>query len=236
MTKLLLRSRTGWALLAAFVFALLLPGCSTTPRDTPRDITLNRIQTRRVSESHNVLFAPGSAAIAPSERTTLDAFVEDRRAVVSGITLSSGTSPIAARRLANVSKALDAMGVVHTVAMPNPNFTADAVLVAATREIPVPPACPHWTLVGQYDPSNAPSTDLGCANATNLYLMVADPRDLVRGRDLGPADAQPGMRAVEAYRTGNQAVNPQQPSLGGGITSIGASSSGGGTSGGTSGQ
>jgi pilus assembly protein CpaD len=234
MTKFLLRSPTGWTLLAAFAFALLLPGCSTST--APPDITLNRIQTRQVPESHSVLFAPGSTAIAPSERAALDAFVEDKRAVVSGITLSSGTSPIAAQRLANVNKALDAMGVPHAVAAPDPNFTADAVQVAATREIPVPPACPHWTLVGQYDPSNAPSTDLGCANATNLYLMVADPRDLVRGRNLGPADAEPGMRAVQAYRTGNQAINPQLPSLGGGITSIGASSSGGGASGGASGQ
>lgn len=225
MTNHLLRSRTGWAFLAAVALALLLPGCAASPQ---QDIALNRIQVLRTADTHTVFFAPGSAALAPSEEVALRAYLEDSRSSVSAVSISSGSSPIAQQRAASVSRALTGMGTIHTTAAPNSDYTADAVVVAATRQIPVPPACPNWNPVGGYDGSNAPSTNLGCANSTNLFLMVADPRDLVRGRALAPADAEPGMRAVEAYRTGNQAVNPQLPSLNAGITSIGNSSGGGG--------
>ncbi|OLO05854.1 MULTISPECIES: hypothetical protein [Salinicola] len=36
----------------------------------------------------------------------------------------------------------------------------------------------------------------GCANDLNLQLMVADPRDLTHGRDMGPAMAGPVAKAA----------------------------------------
>jgi|SRR5262245_2216939 len=39
----------------------------------------------------------------------------------------------------------------------------------------------------------------GCANNLNLQLMVERPRDLVRGRQPGPAEAAPAVRAAERY-------------------------------------
>lgn len=39
----------------------------------------------------------------------------------------------------------------------------------------------------------------GCANNLNLQLMVERPRDLVQGRQPGPAAAAPAARAAERY-------------------------------------
>ena len=47
----------------------------------------------------------------------------------------------------------------------------------------------------------APMAD-GCWNEANLARMVADPRDLTRGRGLGPADGSREALAVEKYRRG----------------------------------
>ena len=56
------------------------------------------------------------------------------------------------------------------------------VLVAAAEV--VLPGCPDWSRDPGYDPRNLPLSNLGCANAVNLGLMVADPG---RSRD-GRAD------------------------------------------------
>jgi pilus assembly protein CpaD len=79
-------------------------------------------------------------------------------------------------------------------------------------------------------------SNLGCANATNLYLMVADPRDLVSGRMLGPADGEEAVRAVDNYRSGKLDSLSWGPGGGSGGGSSGGSSSGASTSGGSGGQ
>jgi type IV pilus biogenesis protein CpaD/CtpE len=41
-----------------------------------------------------------------------------------------------------------------------------------------------------------------CANDLNLARMVVDQRDLVEGRELGPARAAPVVGAIERYKAG----------------------------------
>ena len=65
------------------------------------------------------------------------------------------------------------------------------------------PNCPDWSKPIGTDSSNTTSSNLGCANQSNLARMVADPRDLVRGRRLGPADGVREAEAVVRYRTDN---------------------------------
>ena len=51
------------------------------------------------------------------------------------------------------------------------------------------PGCPDWSRDPGYDPRNLPLSNLGCANAFNLGLMVADPADLAT-----TPPARPGRR------------------------------------------
>ena len=44
-------------------------------------------------------------------------------------------------------------------------------------------------------------SNLGCANAVNLGLMVADPNDLAMGTPTAPADAAREAEAIVRYRT-----------------------------------
>ena len=48
-----------------------------------------------------------------------------------------------------------------------------------------------------------------CANGANLEAMADRPSDLVRGRQLGPADGAREAAAVEAYRKGQVKVSGQ---------------------------
>lgn len=219
MTNTVFRSYRIWAVVSAIAAELMLSGCVPA---SPDIAAFNRIQAKPVQLTHTVHFAPGSATLTPAEAADLQAFVGTNRR--DSVTIVGGDSPIADARRAQVNQALDNLGVAHRTAPADSGFAAEAVAVTATREVALPPSCPPWAAIGSFDPSNGSINTLGCANGTNLYLMVADPRDLVSGHPQGPADAAPSVAAVEAYRTGKPS-----PDLGaGGATTSGGAATGGG--------
>lgn len=50
--------------------------------------------------------------------------------------------------------------------------------------------------------ANAATPGFGCAHQSNLALIVSDPQDLVRARDMTPADQEVRQRVLQAYRAG----------------------------------
>jgi type IV pilus biogenesis protein CpaD/CtpE len=82
------------------------------------------------------------------------------------------------------------------------NLAPNTVSLVLTETVAVPPKCGEWPIFAGDAPSNAPALFLGCALRSNLYQQVVDKRDLAVGQTPGPADAEPGMRAVQKYREG----------------------------------
>jgi len=78
---------------------------------------------------------------------------------------------------------------------------AGTVKVVVRRHVVTLPGCPDWT-GGPGTYTNTPSRNWGCATATNLGRMVADPRDLAVGRDPGDADGEYMATSIERYRKG----------------------------------
>lgn len=76
------------------------------------------------------------------------------------------------------------------------------VEIVLERYVVTPPACPDWSRRSGLDYSNQPLSNYGCATETNLGLMIANPRDLVRGRGLGPADGVHQAEGIVRYREG----------------------------------
>lgn len=70
------------------------------------------------------------------------------------------------------------------------------------RHLVTLPACPDWSRQSGTDFANLPHSNFGCATQTNLGLMVAEPRDLLRGRTLAPADGIHQAEGIVRYRTG----------------------------------
>jgi pilus assembly protein CpaD len=73
-------------------------------------------------------------------------------------------------------------------------------MLVVGRYVVTTPDCPDWTKPTTGDRGNSPSGNFGCATATNLGLMVADPGGLVVGRSLGPNDPYLSTGAVRRYR------------------------------------
>ena len=76
-----------------------------------------------------------------------------------------------------------------------------AVKVIVRRYIVTLPGCPDWT-GGPGTYTNMASRNFGCTTATNLGLMVADPQDLVVGRDPDISDGDYLATSIDRYRKG----------------------------------
>ncbi len=152
------------------------------------------------------------AAVQPTKRDSirLEGHADERASDLYNIDL-------AARRIDNVKAFLADHGVVngpiHASAFgerlpasqgndENAWSRNRRVEIVLERYLVTPPACPDWSRRTGLDYSNQPHSNFGCATETNLGLMVANPRDLVRGRTLGPADGIHQAEGITRYREG----------------------------------
>jgi pilus assembly protein CpaD len=210
------RSRFAGPALA--VAALALIACAPVPEnahwssiESPKE---NRVLFLR--HTHTVAFGPGSTFLSESERDRLTAFVS-REKVGYGdrfaVTFAADPTDPEAERLASgrsdvVTAYLRHLGFKAAIrpenAAPGRGPAPESVTVVLGRYVVVPPACPDWRKPAHDDPGNTPSSNLGCANVTNLGLMVADPADLLVGRHAPLSDGERAARAIERYRLGEE--------------------------------
>ncbi|RYD44635.1 MAG: hypothetical protein EOP63_04875 [Sphingomonadales bacterium] len=73
--------------------------------------------------------------------------------------------------------------------------------VVVTRASASVPGCPNWDSKSSLNPTNATSSNYGCATNSNLAAMVADPNDLIKGARNTGSDPTAATRAIQTYRT-----------------------------------
>jgi pilus assembly protein CpaD len=78
---------------------------------------------------------------------------------------------------------------------------AMTVDVTANTYVAALPNCPQTAHLNTSDGDNMLSSDWGCATVSNLELMVADPRDLVRGQSGGLTDSVVTSAAIVRLQT-----------------------------------
>jgi pilus assembly protein CpaD len=206
--------------------AAAVTACSPNPTPPPRFATTvgedpNPIKVKTTPVDYTVHFLPGVASLSPEATTSLQAFLRDQHARPGETaTVKSDDSPLGDARRSRVVAALRQAGLGTESIGASDGGARNTLVVSLMRSTVVLPRCPNWPqLVG--NDNNAPSSNLGCATANDLAILVADPNDLVRGREPGPAPAEPAIRAAETYRSGTS------PS-GGDSASQGSSGGGGG--------
>ena len=85
------------------------------------------------------------------------------------------------------------------------------VRVVVSRTTASVPGCPNWSGRSQPNLENKSMSNFGCSVNANLAAMVANPEDLVHGREgSGIGDTLTATKAVESYRraapTGDQGL------------------------------
>lgn len=202
--------RSGFALVAA---VLLLGGCiETDPGHNPQA----QINTVKWSEfSHSVAFARTERNISAAAARTLDAFLRqervkasDRVFVVSQPVIADAKKDrLAARRETSVEKYLarrrlqperssaGAFGPAVNSGGP------DSILVVVKRPLVVTPYCEDLKRMRRSEEIVADPGAFGCINTAVLGSMVANPNDLVEGRELDSANSDRMTLALRRYRT-----------------------------------
>jgi len=206
--RLFSRSDHACALIAAVIAGFALAGCAASdPMGQSLPEIPNRIAYTAVEHDHDVLFVGAVAAPSADETRRLRDFLRTAEARPGDqVAIGAGGGTLDQARRASILAALQAMGLTDIGTAPAPSIP-NSVSVVLRQTTAVKPSCGEWPVLGAGDMLNAPASYLGCANANNLYDMVVDKRDLTVGRTPGPADAEPGMRAVQTYREGKSPIS-----------------------------
>jgi len=136
-------------------------------------------------------------------------------------------SPSGVRRRSLASSYATGSSPPHCRSTPVP---ANRAVVSIGRYAVTLPTCPNWSQSLRYEFTNALSSNYGCANATNLGLMVASPADLASGRPFTGIEAQPAASAVQRYLP-DRVKQPPAPTASPFAPSTGGGDSGGGATG-----
>jgi type IV pilus biogenesis protein CpaD/CtpE len=214
-----------WCLLAVAGCAGLEPPLATPPANEP--------QVTEVELVHTVYFDTDRASIDASEALALRNFARlvDQRLALDELVVGHAdirgsdahNDPLSARRAATVVQLLEAeglpperisaQGLGRRVPVPAADDETSwqlsrRVEVLARGVVIVEPSCPDWSQPAAMNAANLPTSNFGCATSLNLVRMLAEPRELVRGAPLGPADGTREAAAVARYRADD--VKPLQ--------------------------
>ena len=160
--------------------------------------------------------APGGS-LAPAEKARLDAWFR-------GLDLGYGDSIYVDAPYADAARyeVAQVAGNYGMMLQPGAPVTAGAVAPGSIRVIvsrtrAEVPGCPNWSVPSQPNFNNRTMSNFGCGVNSNIAAMVANPEDLVHGRE-GQAVGDPlaGVKAVDTYRSaeptgkkGLQSVSPK---------------------------
>ena len=156
-----------------------------------------------VTLRHMVAFTGGQPGLGLRESDALNDFIHSNRINVRDQIFVQGaagdSSRVAKGRVAVVKNEFARRGLVAAESTASPGAGAPAyneVAVLITRAVVIPPDC----AVPQPKPTLRPEQPWGCHVNAALGMMVANPQDLVEGREFGPGDAAQASGALRRYR------------------------------------
>ena len=193
-----MRSKFGFLAFATAAVA----GCGYTPHDQA-DRGVEPVNVPVVTRADYVfdVAAPGGS-LAPSEKARLDAWFR-------GLDLGYGDSiyvdaPYGDAARYDVAQVAGNYGMTVEKGAPVtagavPSGTVRVIVSRSRAEVP---GCPNWTVPSQPNFNNRTMSNFGCGVNSNIAAMVANPEDLVHGREAtGVGRTTAGTRAVIMYRT-----------------------------------
>lgn len=197
--------------LAIVLLASAVAGCKTTTVDQPTRgmAAVNAPVVTRSDFAMDVAAPDGT--LASSEEARLDGWFRGLGLGYGDTIYVDGDYSGSAR--AEVARVAGRYGLMVNAGAP---VTAGAiqpgtVRVVVSRTRAQVPGCPNWDRPAAPDYDNQQMPNFGCAVNGNLTAMVADPQDLIYGREGGSVvDAATASKAVNAYRsaapTGNKGL------------------------------
>lgn len=185
------------------VLGSALAGCNTTDRTDVPSAGVVPVNVPVVT-SANYMFdaaAPGGS-LAPGEGQRLNGWFQGLDLGYGDtVYVDGGYAPGAREQVAAIAARY---GMFVTAGAPVTTGTVQpgSVRVVVARRRATVPGCPNWRQASQPDWDNKSLPNSGCGVNSNLAAMVANPEDLIHGREgAAVTDTTAATRAVEMYRT-----------------------------------
>ena len=165
--------------------------------------------------SYDVSFTPASAQLSAQQGKALLAFLSNAKVTRKDkfylfSTNKNVPATLSDARKTIVSEYLSTFGI-ETLSSSGADKPApkDSVSLVIQRLVVTLPGCPDWS--GELTTyNNLPTSNWGCANASNLGRMVVEPEDLILGREPGIADGERAATSISNYRKGEtKAITPE---------------------------
>lgn len=184
----------------ALTLGMTLSACATSPTNR----SLNSVKQPVVQRTNYTLdVSANSAGLSIPEQQRLDAWFEamdlgygDRVSIDDPV--SSAATKDAIAKIAGRYGVLLSDGAPVTPGYVQPGQAR----VVVSRSSASVPGCPDWEGRGNYNYENATNAGFGCAVNGNLAAMVADPEDLVQGKE-GDSETvvMTSNKAIDSYRS-----------------------------------
>ncbi|MEQ7872461.1 CpaD family pilus assembly protein [Sphingomonas sp. ASV193] len=186
--------------LVLLALATGIAGCTASPHNPQLGVESVNVPVVTRQDYALDLAAP-DGNLTPTAAAQLDGWFRSMQLGYGDSVFVDGTYADGARldvaRIAGNYGILVARGAPVTAGTVAPG----AVRVVVSRTQASVPGCPNWREAATPTWQNKQTSNYGCAVNSNLAMMVADPNDLVHGRegnDLGNNVA--GNKAIDLYR------------------------------------
>ncbi len=197
---------------AALSLTLLLGACGGTVNRGVESVHQPVVQRTDYAMDVTTGYA---GALAPGERERLDAWFDaialgfgDRVAIADPSGTDGGRQA--------VSGLLGRRGMMLADTAPGTAGSPPAgmIRIIVSRAAASVPGCPDWSRAPSPDFAGNTPSNYGCAINGALARMIANPHDLIEGREAGrPADGFTSSKAIRAYRaappTGAQGIKSE---------------------------
>lgn len=190
--------------IALLALAAALAGCSTAQGggDSSALRGLESVNVPVVSRADYSFDASApDGSLAPGEAGRLDAWFNGLDLGYGDNVYVDGAYSDAARRDVAVVAGRYGMLVSNGAPVTANPVAPGSVRVVVSRTRASVPGCPNWREPAQPNMGNHTMSNFGCAVNGNLAAMIANPQDLVHGREGGSVvDAASAAKAVDSYR------------------------------------
>lgn len=177
-----------------------LAGCQSFPDQPSKGVAAVNVPVVTSADYVFDAAAPGGA-LAPGEADRLNGWFQGLGLGYGDTVYVDGYAPAARTQVARIA------GRYGMLVSPGAPITAGAVQPGAVRVVvarrrAVVPGCPNWKQASQPDWDNKTMSNFGCGVNSNLAAQVANPEDLLHGREGATVtDTFTAAKAVEMYRT-----------------------------------
>jgi len=187
--------------IAILLLASAVAGCKTTHDQPARGlVAVNQPVVTRNDYAMDLAAPDGS--LASGEEARLDGWFRGLGLGYGDNVYVDGDYAGAAR--ADVARVAGRYGMMVNAGAPVTagGIQPGTVRVVVSRTRAGVPGCPNWDRAASPDFENLQMPSFGCAVNGNLTAMVADPQDLVYGREgASVVDAHTAAKAVNSYRS-----------------------------------